>query len=105
MSAAPHQIRTNCVVDGVNLLKKFMGLQDLLRSRIIPCRLPENGGLTKTVDFMRSKYIDAPTNAIRINNEKEIGELVVLDINATVEGREPDYGLIENLAAESRQLT
>lgn len=74
----------------------------MLRPRIIPCLLLENGDLIKTVDFKRDKYIGDPLNAVRIFNEKGVDELTVLDINATVEGREPSYDLIASLAAECR---
>ncbi len=74
----------------------------MLRPRLIPCLLLEDGDLIKTVNFRRSKYIGDPLNAVRIFNEKEVDELTVLDINATMNGREPDYDLIANLAAECR---
>jgi cyclase len=74
----------------------------MLRPRLIPCLLVHNGGLVKTQRFTAPKYVGDPLNAVRIYNEKEVDELVVLDIDATVTGREPDYGLIRNLAAECR---
>ena len=74
----------------------------MLRPRIIPCLLVENGGLTKTVQFKPGKYVGDPLNAVRIFNEKQVDELIVLDISATMEGREPDYDLIRALAAECR---
>jgi cyclase len=74
----------------------------MLRPRIIPCLLVRNGGLVKTVTFGDSKYVGDPLNAVRIFNEKEVDELIVLDIDATVRGREPDYNLIRNLSAECR---
>lgn len=74
----------------------------MLRPRIIPCLLVKNGGLVKTVNFSSPKYVGDPINAVRIFNEKEVDELVVVDIDATVLGREPDYNLIKNLAAECR---
>jgi len=74
----------------------------MLRPRIIPCLLVHNGGLVKTVKFKNPKYVGDPLNAVRIFNEKEIDELIVVDIDASVERREPDYGLIRNLAAECR---
>ena len=73
----------------------------MLRSRIIPCLLVHNKGLVKTVKFKNPKYVGDPINAVKIFNEKEVDELVVLDIDASVEGREPDYSLIEKLAIES----
>ncbi|TMM58945.1 imidazole glycerol phosphate synthase subunit HisF [Maribacter algarum] len=74
----------------------------MLRSRIIPCLLVRNKGLVKTVQFKEGKYVGDPINAVKIFNEKEVDELIVLDIDATKEGREPDFKMIENLANESR---
>lgn len=74
----------------------------MLRSRIIPCLLVHNKGLVKTVGFKDPKYVGDPINAVKIFNEKEVDELMVLDIDATVEGRGPDFELIKNLAIECR---
>jgi cyclase len=74
----------------------------MLRARIIPCLLVHNGGLVKTTRFGNPKYVGDPLNAVRIFNEKQVDELIVVDINATVSGSEPDYGLIANLASECR---
>lgn len=60
------------------------------------------GGLRKTVQFGDSKYVGDPINAVKIFNEKEVDELIVLDIDATAEKRNPDYVMIKNLAAECR---
>jgi cyclase len=74
----------------------------MLRPRIIPCLLVHEKGLVKTINFKNPKYVGDPINAVRIFNEKQVDELTVLDIDATVEGREPDYKMIENLASECR---
>jgi imidazole glycerol-phosphate synthase subunit HisF len=74
----------------------------VLRPRLIPCLLVKDGGLVKTVQFARPKYVGDPINAVRIFNEKEVDELIVLDIDATTRSREPDYVMIKNLAAECR---
>ena len=74
----------------------------MLYPRIIPCLLVRNKGLVKTINFKDSKYIGDPINAVRIFNEKEVDELMVLDIDATLDKREPDYHMIEHLAAECR---
>lgn len=74
----------------------------MLRSRIIPCLLVHKGGLVKTQGFKNLKYVGDPINAVRIFNEKEADELMVLDIDATVNGVEPDFSLITKLAAECR---
>ncbi len=74
----------------------------MLKSRIIPVLLIRDKGLVKTVKFKDAKYVGDPINAVKIFNEKEVDELTVLDIDASVEGREPDYKTIENLASECR---
>ena len=74
----------------------------MLRPRIIPCLLVKDKGLVKTVNFKNPKYVGDPINAVRIFNEKEVDELIVLDIDATGENRGPDYKMIECLAAECR---
>lgn len=74
----------------------------MLRPRIIPCLLIHKNGLVKSLGFKSYKYIGDPINAVRIFNEKEADELMILDIDATVTGREPNYELIKKLAAECR---
>ena len=74
----------------------------MLRPRIIPCLLVKNGGLVKSVQFNEPRYVGDPINTVRIFNEKEVDELIVVDIDATVNDRSPDYNLIKNLAAECR---
>jgi cyclase len=74
----------------------------MLRSRIIPCLLVSNKGLVKTVRFDSPKYVGDPINAVKIFNEKEVDELIVLDIDATSHQQEPDYTMISNLAVECR---
>jgi cyclase len=74
----------------------------MLRPRIIPCLLIHEGGLVKTVGFKDPKYVGDPINAVKIFNEKESDELIVVDIDATANGVEPDYRTIAHLAAECR---
>lgn len=74
----------------------------MLRPRFIPCLLVRKKGLVKTVKFGESKYVGDPINAVKIFNEKEADELIVLDIDASANGAEPDFAMIEKLAAECR---
>jgi len=74
----------------------------MLRPRIIPCLLVSDGGLVKTQRFKDPKYVGDPINAVKIFNEKEADELTVLDIDASAEGRGPDFAMIEHLAVECR---
>jgi cyclase len=72
----------------------------MLKHRVIPCLLLRNGGLVKTQKFANPKYVGDPINAIRIFNDKEVDELMVLDILASKEHRDPNYSLIEQFAGE-----
>jgi len=74
----------------------------MLRPRIIPCLLVHDNGLVKTVNFKAPKYVGDPINAVKIFNEKESDELIVLDIDASARGAEPNYTMITRLAAECR---
>lgn len=74
----------------------------MLRPRVIPCLLVRRGGLVKTRKFKDDKYVGDPINAVRIFNEKEADELIVLDIDASADRREPDYAMIAHLAEECR---
>lgn len=76
----------------------------MLRSRIIPCLLVHDKGLVKTLKFSveNGKYVGDPINAVKIFNEKQVDEIMVIDIDATVEGRDPDYEMIKNVATECR---
>ncbi|OQW58751.1 MAG: imidazole glycerol phosphate synthase subunit HisF [Proteobacteria bacterium SG_bin9] len=74
----------------------------MLRPRLIPCLLIQNGGLVKTIRFGDPKYVGDPLNTVRIFNEKEVDELIVLDIDASRLNRVPNEELLAKLAAESR---
>lgn len=74
----------------------------MLRPRIIPCLLIHKGGLVKTAQFGSPKYVGDPLNAVRIFNEKEVDELMVIDIDASRQGHAPNEAVIANLAAECR---
>jgi cyclase len=74
----------------------------MLRPRIIPILLIHKGGLVKTFKFGAPKYVGDPLNAVRIFNEKEVDELMVVDIDASRHSIEPNYKLIANLALECR---
>jgi cyclase len=73
----------------------------MLKTRVIPCLLLKNAGLVKTFKFDKPKYIGDPINAVRIFNEKEVDEIVILDISATPEKKEPNFDLIKDLASQA----
>lgn len=72
----------------------------MLKTRVMPCLLLRNAALVKTIQFKDPGYIGDPINAIRIYNEKEVDELIFLDIGATTEGKKPPFKIIENIASE-----
>ena len=72
----------------------------MLKNRVIPTLLIQEEGLVKTFKFNTPKYVGDPLNAIKIFNDKEVDELIVLDIDASQLHRGPNYGLIEQFASE-----
>lgn len=72
----------------------------MLQKRVIPCLLLHKGGLYKTLKFKKPTYIGDPINAIKIFNEKEVDELMFLDIDASVQNKEPSYKMLEDIASE-----
>jgi cyclase len=69
-------------------------------SRVIPVLLLRRKGLVKTVRFREPSYVGDPINTVRIFNEKEVDELVFLDITCTRDGGEPQFDLIEQISRE-----
>ena len=69
-------------------------------TRVIPCLLLKNQGLVKTVKFKNPKYVGDPINAVKIFNDKEVDELIFLDISATVENRKPPFKMLTQIASE-----
>lgn len=74
----------------------------MLKPRVIPCLLLKEEGLVKTENFKNPTYVGDPVNAVKLFNEKEADELIVLDIDATVNDTEPNYRLISEIATECR---
>lgn len=72
----------------------------MLATRLMPCLLMSNGALVKTVRFKDITYVGDPVNAVRIFNQKEVDELVLLDIHGTSQNRGIDFETIEKLVSE-----
>ena len=73
----------------------------MLNTRVIPVLLLRDGGLVKGSQFQNHKYVGDPINAIKIYNEKEVDELIFLDISATRKGCDIDFDLIASMASEA----
>ncbi|MEE1867170.1 AglZ/HisF2 family acetamidino modification protein [Pseudomonas auratipiscis] len=73
----------------------------MYRARVIPCLLIRDNGLVKTRKFKDPVYIGDPVNPVRIFSDKEVDEIIVLDIDASRKGKEPNYALIEEIAGEA----
>lgn len=71
------------------------------RTRLIPVLLIHQGGVYKTSKFKSPVYIGDPINTIRLFNDMEVDEIVVLDIDASKDNREPNYEMFEELASEA----
>ena len=72
----------------------------MLETRIIPCLLLQEERLVKTIKFSNPVYVGDPINTIKIFNEKEVDELIILDINASKKNLLPNYKYIKQLAQE-----
>lgn len=72
----------------------------MLKIRVIPCLLLENGGLVKTEKFKNSKYLGDPINAVKIFNDKEVDELIFIDIQSSAHKTQPRLEIIHDLASE-----
>lgn len=72
----------------------------MYHNRLIPCLLLDNGKLVKTVRFKKPVYVGDPINAVRIFNDKEVDELVFLDINATRFHRRPDFAYLQKITEQ-----
>ena len=73
----------------------------MISNRVIPVLLVKDNGLVKTVRFKNPQYIGDPINAVKVFNEKEVDELIFLDITATLLKRPPRFDLIKNIASET----
>ena len=72
----------------------------MLQARVIPVLLLRGKGLVKTIKYDKATYIGDPINAIRIFNEKEVDELVLLDIDASKNRSKPNFEMIKSVASE-----
>jgi cyclase len=72
----------------------------MARVRVIPVLLLKNNGLYKTINFKEPRYIGDPMNAVKLFNDKEVDELIFLDITATKEKKGPNYEVISEVASE-----
>ena len=70
----------------------------MLSPRIIPCLLIKDGGLVKTIQFSKPKYVGDPLNTVKIFNEKSVDEIIILDISATEQKRETLCDLVYKIA-------
>jgi imidazole glycerol-phosphate synthase subunit HisF len=69
--------------------------------RVIPCLLLHRSGLVKTIKFKKPKYLGDPINIVKIFNDKEVDEIAVLDVTATVSGNRPNFELLEKIVSEA----
>lgn len=73
----------------------------MISKRVIPCLLLKEDGLVKGKKFKDHRYIGDPINTVKLFNDKEVDELIFLDIEASLDNREPNFQLIEDIASEA----
>ena len=73
----------------------------MLKQRLIPVLLLQEDGVYKTIKFKNPKYLGDPINAVKLFNDKEVDEIIILDINATAENRPLNIEYIERLTSEA----
>ena len=73
----------------------------MISNRIIPVLLLSGEGMIKTKNFKEYKYLGDPINIVKIFNEKEIDELTIFDINATVDNK-INFKLLEKISRQCR---
>ncbi|MBS0028551.1 AglZ/HisF2 family acetamidino modification protein [Chitinophaga sp. 22321] len=72
----------------------------MLKVRVIPSLLLADGGLVKTEKFRNAKYLGDPINTVKIFNEKEVDELIFIDIQCSQQKKKPSLEVIKDLASE-----
>ena len=68
--------------------------------RVIPVLLIKGNGLYKTRKFHNPSYVGDPINTIKIFNDKEVDEIIILDIDASKKNLSPNFNLIKEIASE-----
>ena len=75
----------------------------MLKPRIIPClTMDENYDCVNTIKFRERRYIGDILNTVKIFNEKNVDEIIILDIDSTIKNKTPNFNLIEKLASVCR---
>lgn len=72
----------------------------MYHKRVCPTLLISDGGLVKTKKFKRPSYVGDPINTLKIFNEKQVDEIVILDIDAWEKGQ-LQLELLEEIASEA----
>lgn len=72
----------------------------MFRSRVIPCLLLKNHGLYKTIRYKDPRYIGDPINTLRLLNDKEVDEIVILDIAASIDNTAPNIDYLKRVVSE-----
>ena len=73
----------------------------MINRRITPCLLLSGHKLVKTVKFDNPKYVGDPINAVKIFNDKEVDEIMIIDIDAALNGSEPQFDYLKEVVTES----
>jgi len=73
----------------------------MLKTRIIPVLLMRNRGLYKGINFKKHKYVGDPINTVKIFNDKEVDELIILDIESSIKNKPIDFEYLKEVVTEA----
>lgn len=71
----------------------------MIRPRVIPCLLLKGKGLVKTSQFRNPVYLGDPINIINIFNKKMVDEMIILDIDASINSNMPNFELLQRITS------
>jgi len=73
----------------------------MLKTRIIPVLLLKNRGLYKGTKFKNHTYVGDPINTVKIFNDKEVDEMLIFDIEATIRQKSIDFEYLKEVVSEA----
>ncbi len=74
----------------------------MLKKRVIPILQIIDDDLVKSTKYKKHKYVGDPLNAVRIFNQKEVDEIIILDVKKNYSKKNINFEFIKDLASECR---
>ena len=73
----------------------------MLKVRVIPTLLWKNFGLVKGIGFNSWRRVGTILPAVKVYNTRQVDEIIIVDISASLSGAEPDFEMLSEIAYES----